>query len=468
MSIQRRLAISITLVLLFSLVVGAGLTYRHVLIKVRTELQAALAVGAYTAGNALDQRRVDADPLGALRAVVRDFNGDRHLQAVLRAPDGAELARSRLALPEDPAPSWFVHLAVSKPPRAVLTLPPSLRDVGSLILEANPHNEVAEAWSDLRLTLTIMAVFFAAVLFLAFAVIRAALAPLRDVCAALLRIGDGDYDARIDPQFARELRPLRDGFNAMAAHLQAMSLQNQALEQQMINLQEEERAELARDLHDDVAPFVFAVGADAAMIRQYLTKGAVDEIGPRAESIAEAIKHMQRHLKDVLRRLAPSALLDLGLSGAIGNLVGFWSARKPDIAFSHTVDGDPLDPPLDAVAFRVVQESISNAIRHGAPRAIDVMIDVDDERAVVVVEDDGAGFAEGKPRRGFGLAGMADRVGAVGGTVTVRNRSVGGGVIVEAVLPVAAKRTSLGCADPPAPALATPTALLSANMDVHA
>ncbi len=441
LSIQRRLAISITLVLLFSLAVGSGLTYRHVLRKVRTEMQAALTVGADSTVNALDERSGQTDPAARLRAVVRDFDGDRHLRARLVAPDGAVLAQSRLLRPDDAAPLWFYRLVVADPPSQTLVLPEVYRSVGRLTLDADPHNEVAEAWSDMRLTLSIMALFFAAVLSLAFLTIRAALAPLREVRAALLRIGAGDLSTRIAPDVAHELAPLRDGVNAMAERLAVTVEQNRALNEQIINLQEEERAELARDLHDDVAPFVFAVGADAAMIKQYLAKDDTVAIGPRADAISEAVKHMQRHLKHVLRRLAPGALLDLGLSGAIDDLIAFWAIRRPGVRFSRDVSGEPLDPPLDAVAFRVVQESVSNAIRHGDPRTIDIVILVDDETATVVVEDDGAGLPPGG-RFGFGLAGMQERVRGVGGSVAVRNRATVSGVLVEATLPLAAPARS--------------------------
>jgi two-component system sensor histidine kinase UhpB len=414
MSIQRRLAVSITLVLLFSLAVGFGLTYEHVLSKVRTKI---------------------------LRRVVADFNGDRHLRAVLATPDGTLIAQSRLLVPEEPAPAWFYRLVVSREPTRALPLPGPLDRVGTLTLETDAHNEVAEAWSDVSLTLVIMALFFAMVLALAFFTIRAALAPLRDVCAALLRIGTGDYSARIEAPLSHELAPLRDGFNAMAARLEEMWTQNRALTEQIIDLQEEERAELARDLHDEVAPFLFAVGADAAMIRQYLAKDAIDDIGARAEAVAEAVKHMQRHLKDVLRRLAPSALLDLGLAGAIDNLVGFWTTRQPLVAFSVEVGGEPLDPPLDAIAFRIVQESVSNAIRHGEPRLIEIVVHVDEERASIVVEDDGRGLPDGSLPVGFGVAGMRERVRAAGGQLSVRNRlGARRGVIVEATLPPRAGR----------------------------
>ena len=440
MTIQRRLAISFTLVLAMSLAMGLGLTYGHVLSKVRTETQAALNVGADSVKNSLDLPARISDPEDALRRVVADFDGDRHLRAVLEAPDGSVQAQSRPLAPDESAPHWFYTLVASPPARLEIPLAPALARLGRLTLQTDAHNEVAEAWSDTRLTLTILAFFFTMVLLLAFATVKGALAPLREIGQALNRVGSGDYSTRLAAPVAAELEPLRDGFNRMAERLEDMGVQNRALNEQILNLQEEERAELARDLHDDVAPFLFSVGADAAMIRQFLAKGETDAVAPRAEAIAEAVKHMQRHLKDVLRRLAPGALLDLGLPGAIDNLVSFWRSRQPGVAFEIEVAGDPIDPPLDAVAFRVVQESFSNAIRHGAPRTIEVTIDADDTQAVIVVEDDGRGFATAAPTFGFGLTGMQERVRSVGGTFLVGNRSSGRGARVEARLPVRQRR----------------------------
>jgi two-component system, NarL family, sensor histidine kinase UhpB len=440
MTIQRRLALSFSLVLVLSLAIGLGLTYSHVLSKVRTETQAALNVGADSARHSLDVPGPVADPAEVLRGIVADFDGDRHLRARVEAPDGAVLAQSRPLAPDEAAPGWFYDLVHAAPERLELPLPPALAGVGRLILQTDSHNEVAEAWSDTRLTLTILAFFFAMVLVLAFATVKAGLAPLREIGQALNRIGSGDYSTRLAAPVAAELEPLRDGFNRMASRLEEMGHQNRALNEQILNLQEEERAELARDLHDDVAPFLFSVGADAAMIRQFLAKGESDAVGPRAEAIAEAVRHMQHHLKDVLRRLAPGALLDLGLPGAIDNLVAFWRSRQPGIAFEIEVAGDPIDPPLDAVAFRVVQESFSNAIRHGAPTTIEVTIDADDEQATIVVEDDGKGFSGPAPTFGFGLTGMQERVRAVGGTLRVANRASGRGARVEARLPIRQRR----------------------------
>jgi two-component system sensor histidine kinase UhpB len=435
MSIQRRLAVSITLVLLLSLTLGGALTYWHVVAKVRTEMRAALAVGAQTAAKALDGAD-GADPAKHLAKTVAEFDGDRHVRAVLTGPSGAVAAQSALLRPEEPAPDWFFELVAGQPAQAVIPLGAPFQSLGHLRLEADAHNEVAEAWSDLLLTSGIMALFFSMVLGLAFWTIRHALRPVQDLRGALSRIGTGDYTARMNPDIYSELEPLRAGFDAMAERLETMRAQNQELHEQILNLQEEERAELARDLHDDVAPFLFSVGADAAMIRQFLSDGAPQQAAPRADSIVDSVRHMQKHLKSVLRRLAPETLIDLGVAGAIDNLCDFWRLRRPDITFSLDIAEDPPEAPLDAVTFRVVQESLSNAIRHGDPKSVEVRIQNDGRKITVRVEDDGAGLAKGRTALGFGLASMRERVKAVGGRFAIENRPNGRGVIVEAELPI--------------------------------
>jgi two-component system sensor histidine kinase UhpB len=156
---------------------------------------------------------------------------------------------------------------------------------------------------------------------------------------------------------------------------------------------------------------------------------------------------MQKHLRNILRRLAPGALLDLGLAGAIENLISFWKARRPEVRFGVEVTEDPIDPPLDAIAFRVIQESLSNAIRHGRPTAVYVRVVMAEWRVLISVEDDGAGFPEGHATNGFGLAGMRERVRSVGGAVSVRNRPSHRGVIVEAELPRLSKERSIECGE---------------------
>jgi two-component system sensor histidine kinase UhpB len=279
-----------------------------------------------------------------------------------------------------------------------------------------------------------MSVFFCLILGLTMSTLRRSLRPLQDLSGALGRIGAGEYETRLAWPSYRELDPVKRGFNTMALRLAEMEMQNRVLATRMQCVQEDERAELARDLHDDVAPFLFAVSADAALIRKLAASGNVDGVQARATGILESVGHMQAHLRDVLSRLMPDVLLDLGLPGAVEALVHFWRDRKPEIAFFVDITEERLDEAQASVAFRVVQESLSNAVRHAQARRISVIVKAGPHGLDIAVTDDGRGLPAKPAAAGLGLLGMRERVRSIGGRFEIANRSDGPGVAVHAVL----------------------------------
>jgi two-component system sensor histidine kinase UhpB len=438
MSLQRNLVVSVSTVLLISLLAGAMLTYEHAVTKVRTEMHAALMVGQRIIQNTVGDGAPTGNPSGLLSRVIQDFNGDRHLRAVLADPAGKILMRSELLPPSDPAPAFFFKLVGGAPFSTHMDLPPGLKAGSRLILETDAHSEVSEAWDDVKLDLTILFIFFCLVLALITHTLRGAFRPLQELCTALTRIGAGEYGTRLSWRNAYELDEVESGFNLMAGRLAEMELQNRLLQTRIQCVQEDERGEMARDLHDEVAPFLFAVSADASLILQYVPTKSMEDIEERANGILSSVSHMQLHLRDVLSRLMPDVLLDLGLSGAIESLVHFWQSRRPDIEFTLSIAPDPLDNRTSAVVFRVVQESLSNAVRHANPSKIDVSIKHCGERYEICIVDNGTGLKPGHQAQGFGLLGMRERVAAIGGKLNVVSRTGAAGVTVHAALPCAA------------------------------
>jgi two-component system sensor histidine kinase UhpB len=434
MSLERNLILSVCMVLVLSLLAGAALTYGHAASKVRTELNAALAVGRRVVQNAVDGSADQADPERRLARIVGAFNGDRHLRAVVTDGSGRTLLQSTLQPPSDPAPAAFVDLIAGRTLTADVDLPAELNGRGTLQLRTDAHNEISEAWGDVKLDLSILGIFFILVLALILRTLRRALRPLQDLCVAFTRIGAGDYSTRLAWRNTKELAPVHDGFNAMAERLADMERQTRLLQTRVQCVQEEERGELARDLHDEVAPFLFAVSADASLIRQFAAAGNRADIDARAAGILASVGHMQKHLRHVLTRLMPDVLLDLGLAGAIETLVHFWQSRRPDIAFTLRVDAETLDDRRAAVAFRVVQESLSNAVRHAEPSKIDILVEQTEGGCIIEVADNGTGMPDAPDPKGLGLLGMRERVRSIGGCLTINSAVGARGVSIHATL----------------------------------
>jgi two-component system sensor histidine kinase UhpB len=251
----------------------------------------------------------------------------------------------------------------------------------------------------------------------------------------LLAISDGGYDARLDAMGPPEFVDLAQGFNHMAARLEAFSQSNQRLERQIHSVQEEERAGIARDLHDEVGPYLFAIQVDANVA----AKSQDSEIRKLGGAIREAALHIQNHVKEILRQLRPVSSLDFGLEPAIADLAAFWSRRHPEIRFERAIAATPgLDRQGEDVAYRIVQESISNAVRHGKPQKIQIIVSDEPNQVAISVVDDGGGLNQNESAAMSlghnGLAGMRERLRALGGRLTIEETK-GHGVCIRAFLP---------------------------------
>lgn len=440
MSLRTRLIASIILVLLVSLGAGCASAGWNAARSVRTEMQAALAVGEQTIRHGIEDLPGSRDALADLGRLVRAFDGDRHVRAALLDAAGHALVTSTLPGPAQPVPAWFVRLvAPDLPPERLAAGTDAGRRV--VVLEAEPMNEAGEVWTQLRDSLAVLASSCVLSTVLVSLVVSRALQPLGRVSTALAAVGSGEYAVRLPQAGLSELAGVTQGFNAMVARLSLAEAQNRRLHEQLVTLQEEERADLARDLHDEVGPFLFTAALDAAAIGQAAAAGQHALIPERALAIREAVGHMQRHVRAMLKRLRLASPVEVGLTSALGNIIAFWQAHRPAVAFTLgvAVDEEGLDEATKSVIYRVAQEGLSNAVRHGHPRRVEVTVmPGGDDSVIVRVSDDGIGM-RGVSEPGFGLAGMRERVAALDGSLSVAGKPDGTGLVVTARLPCRAE-----------------------------
>ena len=193
--------------------------------------------------------------------------------------------------------------------------------------------------------------------------------------------------------------------------------------QRLINAEESERARIALDLHDGpLQKAIFLGGLDGAAVR--------DGNGVASELVAE--------LRELCARLRPAILDDLGLVPALDWLLEQAShqyAVMPSLTLRGMTEDDRLAPETEVALFRVTQEAVTNAVKHGQARAIQVSLARTTDTLALRITDDGKGFstAEGVPR-GLGIPGMRERLRQIGGSVTVAS-GLGSGTVVTALIP---------------------------------
>jgi two-component system sensor histidine kinase UhpB len=210
----------------------------------------------------------------------------------------------------------------------------------------------------------------------------------------------------------RELAELTTAFNDMIDRLET---ERRESARRALNAQEDERLRVARELHDEVGQRLTAV-----MLQ-------LDDPGAREE-----VRAALQEVREISRRLRPEALDDLGLAAALRSLITSLEQRTGLHVDRDIHTPGPLSSEQELVAYRIAQEALTNALRHGNGAQVRVQLHSDDGATVLVVEDTGPGVA-GDAVDGTGIRGMRERAVLVGAQLDLR-APTGGGMRVRLVL----------------------------------
>jgi two-component system, NarL family, sensor histidine kinase UhpB len=240
--------------------------------------------------------------------------------------------------------------------------------------------------------------------------------------ASIDGVGETEEVERIELAFLRMMRRLEaERRRAGSAALQA---------------QEQERARVARDLHDEVNQSLTGLLLRLEAVREE----APPELEAELERTKALANQAMTELLSLARQLRPTALDDLGLAAAIAGQVEQLSRGEIEAALSAEGDFSDLDDDAQLVVYRVAQEALSNATRHSGAGRVDVRLRRSEEGGVALdVADDGRGFAFAESEGGLGIAGMRERALLVGGELTIESRP-GRGTTVRLTVPGESRR----------------------------
>jgi len=236
-------------------------------------------------------------------------------------------------------------------------------------------------------------------------------------------VAESEEVARLELAFLRMLRRLE------AERLRAGSA--------ALRAQEQERARVARDLHDEVNQSLTGLLLRLEAVREE----APPELKPEIADTKTLANRAMRELLSLARQLRPTALDDLGLVAAIGGQVDQLS--ETGIEATHREQGDfgDLDDDVQLVVYRVAQEALTNASRHSGAARVELTLTRSPQGVELDVADDGRGFAFEQSERGLGIGGMRERALLVGGRLTIESRP-GHGTSVRLAVPERAGQAS--------------------------
>ena len=216
--------------------------------------------------------------------------------------------------------------------------------------------------------------------------------------------------------------------------------ENRRLSQRSMQVQEEERRNLARELHDELGQSLNAIKVDAVAIRDGSDNAVEVQRGARA--IIEVSGQVYDVVRSLLQRLRPVALDELGLRSAVEYGIEQWRRRHTTVRchFSAQGDLDGLSEEVNITLYRLAQECLTNVAKHAQATSVTIVLarvggaESDGGEIRFSFEDNGCGFDPGRRRQGLGLVGLRERVEALGGNFDLQS-APGQGVRVRASIP---------------------------------
>jgi len=343
-------------------------------------------------------------------------------------------------------PAWFasaVQRLLGK--HAAVAMPISARAITAGTVSATPDPDAAIrlAWQHITENIGVALSMAAAIALLASLAIAHTLAPAQSIVAALKRMAHGQYRTSLPRFRSMELAMIGQAVGDLGERLAQSMEERAALTRRLLEIRDDERRMLARELHDEFGQNLTAILGFANAIEATSMEGKDGAVAQDARMISKATHAIMTCLRGTLNRLRHPLPEELGLEASLISLVDNWRSQhdaRPSIQLDLKGDLADISGAVATTAYRVAQECLTNALRHTTAREILLRIErrSGPENALLIrVEDDGGGDAISIAKAsGFGLTGLRERVAALGGSLSIARATRG--LSVDATIPLAA------------------------------
>jgi len=439
MSLKFRIVVIVTIILVINFAAAGYFMVQNARQALVSEMKSSTQLAKGLLINALPTLRFSNDLGERLTLIVDSVKGTRHIRAWFEDMNGKPLIgveehANFISKPD--APNWFIKMMEPEAVAFRRLITKGSKSYGYLVVEADPSDEVMEVWRDVQVLISLGSFFLVLIVGLIYMALRQGLKPLGELSDALGKLEKGDFSARVETSVVKELTPIQNRFNHMAGVLEKTMVENHALAGNMLAVQETERRELARELHDELGPCLFGIRVDLADIERIANAHLLTEVEQKVGSVKTITNHIQSLVRKMLSRLRPMTLDDLGLTDALRDMLRNWRDRQPEIDWEWDFVGDCRDLPdtLQVTVYRIIQECTTNCVRHAKASHVKVEMRRDEETLKFSVTDNGVGL-NANLIRGFGLIGMRERVSALGGRIAFDTEE-GRGLQVRVLIPL--------------------------------
>ncbi|MDA9549273.1 histidine kinase [Bradyrhizobium sp. CCBAU 45321] len=360
--------------------------------------------------------RASDNPQKTLDAFVQSLDASTDIQ--FRRMDGGPPPSPKDLRNLKKVPQWFVNLITIPEMEAAFPIVIDGRHVGDIVFFPDISADLFEKWIGFLALTSLVAVLMVLTGTVAYVFAGSALRPLQHLGEGLTRIRRGDYTSPIPVRGPAEIRQGCEEANALAATLAQLSQDNRDLMHRLVSLQDDERRDLARELHDELGPLLFSIRAGTIALTD--ASEPTGHLGNSAQDLLQSVEALQQTNRRILDRLRPLYIEELGLSSSVQTLLRNFRKQAPHIVLTDAIDRDlsAIGGPLAQTVYRVIQEALTNVLRHANAGNAHVQATVADKTLVVEISDDGGGFPADNVF-GRGLTGMHERVRALSGSLSL-------------------------------------------------
>lgn len=356
------------------------------------------------------------NPEQTLEAFVRGLGPSDAIRFKRTASSNNATSGSDTEILSTGAPDWFVTLMGVPDVSAAFPILLKGELVGEIVFSPDISAAIREKWVGFLALVSISIVVLTLTGGLAHLATSSAEQSLMELRTGLTRMRQGNYQSSIHPSGPPELRQSGEAANELAKTLGELSRDNRRLLRKIVSLQDDERQDIARDLHDELGPLLFGVRANTVALVERLPARSVTA-QKSAKSVLDSVEALQEANRRILDRLRPLYIDELGLNQSVRTILQNAKSQAPLLEITADLDHrlNRMDDPLSQTVYRVIQEAVTNVLKHADARVMEVNAIIDETELVVEVSDDGKGF-EGQAF-GRGLIGMHERVRALNGTL---------------------------------------------------
>ncbi|WP_436215088.1 histidine kinase [Bradyrhizobium sp. LjRoot220] len=312
-------------------------------------------------------------------------------------------------------PHWFVDLLGLPETGASFPVRIGATQVGDIVSAPDLSADIYEKWVGFLALVSSVSVLMLVTGTIAYLTAGTVVDALRRLGEGLTRMRSGDYEHLIAASGPPEIRRSAEEANELARTLSQLSQDNRSLLRKIVSLQDDERRDIARDLHDELGPLLFGIRANAVALQD----GAAQDGKPGAsvEAMLSSVEALQFANRRILDRLRPLHISELGLEKSVQTLLQYARSQAAGLRLTLRIDPrlNDVDGLLSQTIYRVIQEGVTNVLRHANASAMSVAAAIEGRHVLVEISDDGVGFPSNQ-RFGRGLTGMHERVRALSGT----------------------------------------------------